>query len=112
MVSKPPLTGNSLAKSLVDLLNGPRESVERLAFETDPNLVNQYQSVYRAKVRLVPDAVLKRILIQDDLVAAIVRARETQMASFGRPRPDRFSTGFVIEPNVGVKERLSPPERK
>ncbi len=102
----------TLAKSLVDLMNGPRESVERLAFETDPNLVNQYQSVYRAKLRLVPDAVLKRILIQDDLVAAIVRARETQMASFGRPRPDRFSTGYVIEPNVGVKERLSPEERK
>src|SRR6266478_5484877 len=99
---------STLSKSLLELLNGPKESVERLAFETDPNLVNQYQSVYRAKVKLLPDAMLKRILIQDDLVAAIVRARETQMASFGRPRPDRFSTGYKIEPNVGVKERLSP----
>jgi hypothetical protein len=102
----------TLAKSLLDLLNGPKESVERLAFETDPNLVNQYQAVYRAKVKLLPDSLLKRIIIQDDLVAAIIRARETQMASFGRPRPSRFDTGYVIEPNVGVKERLTPEERK
>lgn len=102
----------TLAKSLLDLLNGPKESIERLAFETDPNLVNQYQSVYRAKVKLLPDSLLKRIIIQDDLVAAIIRARETQMASFGRPRPDRFSTGYVIEPNVGVKEHMAPEELK
>jgi hypothetical protein len=37
-------------------------------------------------------------MIQDDLVAAIVRARETQSGAFGRPRPDRFSTGYIIEP--------------
>jgi hypothetical protein len=103
---------DTLAKSILDLLNGPKESVERLAFETDPNLVNQYQSVYRAKVKLLPDSLLKRIIIQDDLVAAIIRARETQMGSFGRPRPDRFATGYVIEPNVGVKERLTPAELK
>jgi hypothetical protein len=102
----------TLAKSLLDLLNGPKESIERLAFETDPNLVNQYQSVYRAKVKLLPDSLLKRIIIQDDLVAAIIRARETQMSMFGRPRPNRFDTGYIIEPNVGVKEKLSPEELK
>jgi hypothetical protein len=109
---KAPAEPTTLAKSLVDLLNGPKESIERLAFETDPNLVNQYQAIYRAKVKLLPDSLLKRIIIQDDLVAAIIRARETQMASFGRPRPSRFDTGYVIEPNVGVKERLTVAERK
>jgi hypothetical protein len=103
----------TLSKSITNLLNGEQDgSIERLAFETDPNLVNQYQSVYRAKVKLLPDALLKRIIIQDDLVAAIVRARETQMGGFGRPRRDRYGTGFVIEANPGVLARMSPDESK
>jgi hypothetical protein len=105
--------GMTLYKSIVNILNGGREdSVERLAFETDPQLVNQFQSVYRAKLRLVPDVLLKRIMIQDDLVASIVRARETQMSAFGRPRPDRFSTGYVIEPRVGIVDKMTPEEKQ
>lgn len=103
----------TLAKSITNLLNGEEGgSIERLAFETDPNLVNQYQSVYRAKVKLLPDQLLKRIIIQDDLVAAIVRARETQMGGFGRPRRDRYGTGFLIEANPGVLARMSPEASK
>jgi len=101
----------SLAKSLLNLLNGPKDSVERLAFETDPMIVNQYQSVYRAKLKLLPDSLLKRLGIQDDLVAAIVRARETQMATFGRPRYDRFGTGYQIAVNPGVYKRLTEEQK-
>lgn len=101
----------SLEKSLLNILNGPKDSIERLAFEVDPTLVNKFQAIYRAKLRLLPDTLLKRIMIQDDLVAAIVRARETHVSSFGRPRPDRFSTGYVIEANPGVIDRLSPEEK-
>lgn len=102
----------TLAKSLLNLLNGQEGSVERLAFETDPSVNNQYATVYRSKVRGVPDTLLKRIAIQDDLVAAIVRAREVQMASFGRPRPDRFSNGYVIEPNAGIVDDMTPPQKR
>lgn len=104
-------TPPSLAKALLHLLNGPKDSVERLAFETDPLIVNQYQAVYRAKLKLLPDALLKRLGIQDDLVAAIVRARETQMSSFGRPRYDRFGTGFEISVNPGVYKRLTDDQK-
>jgi len=107
--SKSPMT---LAKSLTDILNGGKDSIERLAFESDPQSVNRYQAVYRAKLRLLPDSLIKRILIQDDLCSAIVRGRETQMASFGRPRDDRHETGYVIETNVGVLERLTPEQRE
>lgn len=100
-----------LTKSILNVLNGPKDSIERLAFETDPSLNNQYQSLYRSKLRLIPDNILKRIAIQDDLVASIVQARANQMSSFGRPRPDRFSTGYVIEPNVGVIDKLSGEEK-
>src|SRR5262245_26753610 len=102
----------TLSKSLTDLLNGAKDSVERLAFESDPQSINRYQAVYRAKLKLLPDSLIKRILIQDDLCSAIVRSRETQMATFGRPRDDRHETGYVIETNVGVLERMTEEERE
>jgi len=101
-----------LVKSVMNLLNGPGDTIERLAFDTDPSLNNTYQSLYKVKQRLLPDDVLKRIGIQDDLVAAICNARSNQMASFGRPQPDRFSTGYKIEPGPGVLEGLSDQEKK
>lgn len=101
-----------LVKSVMNLLNGPGDSIERLAFETDPSQNNLYQSLYRIKQRLLPDEILKRIAIQDDLVAAICNARSNQIASFGRPQPDRFSTGFKIEPEPGYMDGMSPKEKK
>jgi hypothetical protein len=104
----------TLAKAIARTLNQGGE-VERLAFESDPTAANKYHSVYKPKQRLIPDKLLKRIAIQDDLVAAIVQARQNQMSAFGRPRPDRFSTGFVIEARQETNERiekLTDPEQK
>lgn len=94
----------TLMKSVLNAIN--KDELVRLAFETDPSQVNQYQTLYKNKMRLIPDKLLKRIAIQDDLVAAIVQARMQQMAAFGRPRPDRFSTGFVIEMRQETNERI------
>jgi hypothetical protein len=103
----------SLLKSFQKALN--HGDVERLAFEADPSAVNRYQSIYKPKQRLIPDRLLKRIAIQDDLVAAIVQARQNQMAAFARPRPDRFSTGFVIEARQDALEeieKIQDPQQK
>jgi hypothetical protein len=105
---------DTLVKAITKTLNQGGD-VERLAFEYDPTLANKYHSVYKQKTRLIPDKLLKRIAIQDDLVAAIVQARENQMSAFGRPRPDRFSTGFIIEQRQETIERIekiSDPEVK
>jgi len=103
---------NSLVKSILDLVNTrDTKAFRRLSFETDPQINNQYQAVYRQKVRLIPDVMLKQILIKDDLVAAIVRVRETQISSFGRPRESRFDSGFLIEPRVGVLDKLKPEQK-
>jgi hypothetical protein len=96
----------TLTKSILNILNGEDNTISRLAFETDPSQVNNFAGVYHAKLRLVPDSVLKRIAIQDSLVASIVRARQNHLTSFGRPRPDRFSSGFVIKPNTGTLDKL------
>ncbi len=105
-------SGTGLTKSIVNLLNGPKDSITRLAFTEDPTVPSTYGSLYKTKLRLIPDVVLKRIAIQDDLVASIVHARSCQVSAHGRPRPDRFSTGFVIEPNPGIVDRLETPAQK
>lgn len=96
---------NTLAKAITRRLNAGND-VERLAFESDPTANNKYGSLYRQKTRLIPDKLLKRIAIQDELVACIVQARQNQMAAFGRPRPDRFSNGFVIELRQEANEAI------
>ena len=99
-----------LIKSIIYELGNTSEKVDRLAFEVDPNL-HTYNSIYISKHGLIPDAVIKKIVIQDDLVAAIVHARETQMGSFGRPRYERHETGFVVEPMAGVIDKLDTEKK-
>jgi hypothetical protein len=105
----------TLEKAILKTLNGPGE-VERLAFESDPSVSNKYHSLYKAKTRLIPDKILKRIAIQDDLVASIVQARCNHLSAFARPRPDRFSTGYVIEALQSTTEAIEsiqdPKERQ
>lgn len=103
----------TLAKSILNVLNGGREdSIERLAFESNPQQTNTYAALYKSKLRLLPDVLLKRIAIQDSLVAAIVNARSAQIQAFGRPQPDRHSTGFVIDPKEGILDKMSEDEKK
>ena len=103
----------SLAKSILNVLNGGRDdSIERLAFETNPQQTNTYAALYKNKLRLLPDHILKRIAIQDSLVAAIVNARAAQIQAFGRPLPDRHSTGFVIEPEEGIIDKMNAEQKK
>jgi Phage portal protein len=101
-----------LIKSLINQLNGPEGSIERLAFEVSPNIRNNFGGVYRAKLRLVPDDVLKRIAVQDSLVSNIIRARQNHMSSFGRPRSDRFALGFIIQPQTGIIDKLDEKEKQ
>lgn len=96
----------SLRKSILNILNGPNQSIERLAFEENPRDSSTNARLWQPKLRAVPDEILKRIAIQDSLVSNIVRARQNHVSQFGRPRPDRFSTGFVIKPHTGIVDKL------
>lgn len=103
----------TLTKSILNVLDGSgKNTIERLAFEQDPSQNNLYSGLYQSKQRLIPDVVLKRISIQDDLVASIVNARSNHVSVFGRARPDRFSFGFVIDPKPGVLDRCNDQQKK
>lgn len=102
-----------LVKSVFNMLNGGQDdSIERLAFEKNPDVNNTYNALYQRKNRLLPDEVLKRISIQDDLVAAIVNTRSQMVSAFGRPQPDRFSTGYVIEAEPGLVDKLDEHQKE
>jgi len=102
----------TLQKSLGKLLDGPDDSIERLAFERDPQRISEFAGIWRPKLQLIPDNLLKRMAIQDDLVAAVVHTRCNHISQFGRKQQDRHQKGFkfVIEPSI--EESLSKEKKK
>ena len=102
-------TPDTLEKAIMNTLNQSGD-IQRLAFESDPIQTGKYHSLYRVKYHLIPDKLLKRIAVQNDLVACIVQARQNHMSAFARPRPDRFSTGFTIELKQDAHERIETIE--
>jgi hypothetical protein len=101
-----------LIKSMLGALTGQEDNIQRLSFERDPTQNNEYAAIYRQKVRLIPDFLLKRVSIQDDLVAAIINARSAQMSAFGRPQPDRFSLGFKVDIKAEIAERADDKQKQ
>lgn len=103
---------SDLSKSLGKLLDGPDGSIERLAFERDPQRISEFAGIWRPKLQLIPDNLLKRMAIQDDLVAAVVHTRCNHVAQFGRQQQDRHQKGFkfVIDPNL--EEKLSKEQKE
>jgi hypothetical protein len=101
-----------LVKSILNMLDsGGGHNIERLAFERDPSTNSEYAALYREKLRLIPDRFLKRIAIQDDLVASIVNARSNHVSAFGRPQMNRFSTGFKVEFKPGQEQKLKADDK-
>lgn len=107
------LAGKSpLEKSILNALNGPGDSIERLAFEVNPSQTGQFAGLWIHKRLGVPDDILKRISIQDSLLAAIANTRSSQVSAFGRAQPDRFSTGLRLEPEPHYTDGLSAEEKE
>ena len=112
------LNVSPLLKNVVTMLdrqgfdNRDQETIERLAFETNPNWYSSYASIFIPKRHLIPDFLLKRLGVQNELVAAITRTRATQIGSFGRHQVDRFATGFRIQPLPGVLEKADKKQKE
>lgn len=103
----------TLSKSILNVLDGgSTKSIERLAFEQDPTRITDYASLYTPKLTLIPDFLLKRMAIQDSLVAAVVNTRSNHVSAFGRVQEDRFSSGFKIEPRPGVMDGTTEEQAK
>ncbi len=108
----PEYGGGRLQKSVMNVLDGPEDSLERLAFERDPQRITEYAGIYRPKLQGVPDSLLKRMAIQDDLVAAVVHTRSNHVAQFGRKQEDRHQKGFKFVVDKNVEEKLDPGRKE
>jgi hypothetical protein len=105
------ISGSPLIKGIMSAINR-QEHLKRLAFEEDPNLPHRYGGIFFDKVALIPDRVLKRMAIVDDLVANIVTIRSQQISTFGRPLLDKYSSGFRIESDPVEFKEMSSDDKK
>jgi len=93
-------TDNHLGFILESLKKDESTRQHRMAFDVEPDQNKSASgSIYRQKVGLTPDHLLKRIAGPqgDDLVNQILQARANIMASFGRPRTSRFAIGYEFQ---------------
>ena len=88
-----------------------RDKPVKMAFDVDPSTATGvYDSLYKAKLQLLPDSLIKKVCRQDDLIAAVLNARSNQVSSFGRPRANRFDIGYDIVPLPGILEEMEEEE--
>jgi len=88
-----------------------KRKVPRLAFAENPKQYDQYAGIYKLKNHsLLPDNVIKRIRIQNLLVAAILRARGNTMSMMGHVRKDRFDVGIEVEIKPEFKDHIEPEQ--
>ena len=93
-------TDNHLSFILQAIKKSESTRQHRMAFEVEPDQNKSAAgAIYRQKVGLTPDHLLKRIAGPqgDDLVNQILQARSNIMASFGRPRTSRFAIGYEFQ---------------
>jgi hypothetical protein len=104
---------SDLEKSAINTVSAIRAGEEfvPLTFAEDPTQ-HTYTGIYKQRVGLMPDGLLKTIAKADDLVAAILHARSNQIGTFGRELQDRFNTGFRIEPREGIMDDMDPSAKK
>ena len=102
-----------LEKSAINTVSAIRSGEEfvPLTFSEDPNQ-SQYTGIYKQRIGLIPDGLLKTLSKADDLVAAILHARANQISVFGRELQDRFNTGFRIEPRKGLMDELDTSSKE
>lgn len=102
----------SLLATLKDQADGDIDAPDIKAFTADPTKATNTVGVFRIKTRLLPDDVLKRVAVQDDLIGAIVANRANHCSSFGRRQPNRESTGFRIVPDPDIIDQLAPKDKE
>jgi Phage portal protein len=82
----------------------------KLAFYNDPIENTDYSGIFKTKRKLLPDAVIKLIRVQNHLVASILRARGNTLAMHGNKRKDRFDIGFEVNVKPEFEQHVKPEQ--
>jgi hypothetical protein len=104
----PMITSDLIKNAMGSIKKG--KIVPRLAFEENPIRQSNYAGVYKYKSFLLPSSVIKKIRVQNLLIAAIVRTRGNQMSMFGHVRNNRFDIGIEVKIKKQFKDSIEPEE--
>lgn len=86
-------------------------TIPRLAFSEDPQTQNKYAGIFKLKDRgLLPDTVIKRLRIENHLIASILRARGNTLSMMGHIRKDRFDVGIEVDIKPEFKDHIEPEQ--
>ena len=90
--------------------NKNKKKVPSLAFTEDPQYMNHHAGIYKLKHDLLPDEVIKKIRVQNLLVAAILRARGNTLSMMGHIRKNRFDVGIEVDVKPELKDYIEPEQ--
>lgn len=78
----------------------------RISFEENPRNVGD-SNLFKRKEKLLPDAFLKDIRVNDSLVADILRVRGNTMSMFGTLRKNKYDEGIEVDVKQEFIEHIS-----
>jgi hypothetical protein len=107
--SAAPLTTADLIRSVTGAIQTGKRP-PRLAFNENPHQRDTYAGVFKFRSALLPSAVIKKIRVQNLLIAAIVRTRGFQMSMFGHVKNNRFDIGIELKIKKQFKDSVQPEE--
>lgn len=118
--------GGSAFENLLGQLEkeDPRQrKIPRIALTEDPTKTYNWGGGFKHKNYLIPDIIIKKIRVQNSLIATIQRLRSNTLSMFGRLKHNRFDVGIQtkIKPEfeghvtpeqmVKIKERIDKFEK-
>ncbi|HUM42285.1 MAG TPA: hypothetical protein PKI14_04985, partial [Fervidobacterium sp.] len=110
---------NEITRLIEDLQKSADKTVRsskavQLALDTDPVKDNSsFSSLYKRKESLLPTEILKRIRDTEELIGGIILPiRARQVASFARPRANRFDVGFTINLKPEIISKYSEDQQE
>lgn len=107
--SAAPITTADLIKSAMGSVQIGKK-IPRLAFSENPVKTDSFAGVFKYKSNLLPANIIKRIRVQNLLVAAIVRTRGAQLSMFGHIKNNRFDIGIELKIKKQFKDSIEPEE--
>jgi len=87
-----------------------KDKAPRIAFTEDPMNTNNWAGIYRNKNDLVPDFLIKKIRVQNSLVANIQRLRSNILSMFGHIKKDRFDIGVQTKIKAAFEGHVKPDQ--
>ncbi len=97
----------SLISQLADDTTKTTKKVPRIAFIDSPRRSKNNSDLYKRKTSTLPNATIKRIRVQNFLIAAVLKVKGSQVFLMGNEKKNRFDIGFKFKIKEEYKKYLN-----